>query len=102
VQHGDVPPTMPSGGPLIQSNRSLFMAETWLKTLRTVGPQEGYELAIKLSRMAVKYTQPSEDMRARLRPPYAENADSLIAVSHVVATYFDTVAAANDYWSESR
>ena len=75
------------------------MAEAWLSSLKTSTPQEGYELAIKLSRMAVKYTQPSAEVRDKLRPAYAENADSLTAVSQVVATNFQTVAAANNYWN---
>lgn len=74
------------------------MAEQWLSSLLTSGPQEGYELAIKLSRMGVKYTQPSAEIRDRLRPAYAENADSLTAVSQVIAINFQTIAAANDYW----
>lgn len=43
------------------------MADTWLTSLITATPQEGYELAIKLSRMGVKYTQPSAEVRDRLR-----------------------------------
>jgi Hexameric tyrosine-coordinated heme protein (HTHP) len=34
--------------------------ETWLPTLMTQTPQAGYELAIKLSRMAVKLTPPDD------------------------------------------
>jgi len=30
----------------------------WLETLLTSTPQEGFELAVKLSRMGVKTTQP--------------------------------------------
>ena len=74
------------------------MADTWLTTLITKTPQEGYELAIKMARMGVKYTQPSDEARQRMRPQYAENADSLTAASHVIAVNFQTVAAANDYW----
>ena len=59
--------------------------EAWLPSLITATPQEGYELAIKLSRMAVKYTQPSAEVRAQLRPVYEKDADSLTAVSQVVA-----------------
>ena len=72
--------------------------ETWLTTLVTETPQQGYELAIKMARMGVKYTQPSDEARKRMRPEYAENADSLTAASHVIAVNFQTVAAANDYW----
>ena len=32
------------------------MPDLWLSTLKTATPQEGYELAIKLSRMGIKYT----------------------------------------------
>ncbi|PMN87384.1 hexameric tyrosine-coordinated heme protein [Enterovibrio norvegicus] len=74
------------------------MSNTWLPTLITDIPEEGYQLAIKMSRMGVKYTQPSDEVRDKLRPQYAESADSLIAVSQVVATNFQTVAAANNYW----
>ena len=71
---------------------------TWLPSLKTETPEEGYELAIKLSRMAVKKTQPDDGVRSRLRDAYANNADSLTMASHVVAVNFQTVAAANDYW----
>ena len=76
------------------------MPDLWLTTLKTATPQEGYELAIKLSRMGIKYTQPSDEVRQKLRDDYANNADSLTAVSQVVATNFQTVAAANNYWNE--
>ncbi len=76
------------------------MSDLWLTTLKTATPQEGYELAIKLSRMGIKYTQPSDEVRQKLRDDYANNADSLTAVSQVVATNFQTVAAANNYWNE--
>ncbi len=71
---------------------------TWLPTLKTATPQEGYDLAVKMARVAIKMTQPDADVRERLRPVYAGNADALIASSQVVATHFATVAAANDYW----
>jgi len=74
------------------------MSDIWLPSLITGTAQEGYDLAVKLSRVAVKLTQPDAAMRDRLRPDYADDADSLIAVSQVVATNFATVAAANNYW----
>ena len=74
------------------------MNDKWLNSLQTEDPQTGFELAIKLSRMGVKYTQPSDEIRNKLRPVYAENADSLTAVSQVVAINFQTIAAANNYW----
>lgn len=74
------------------------MTDTWLTSLQTATPQDGFELAIKLARMGVKYIQPSAEARDRLRPAYAEDANALIASSQVVAVNFQTVAAANNYW----
>ena len=74
------------------------MADTWLTSLITATPQEGFELALTLSRRGVKYTQPDPEVLHKLRPDYANNADSLTAASHVVAVNFQTVAAANNYW----
>lgn len=71
---------------------------TWLTSLKTKTPQEGFELAIKLSRMGVKYTQPDTEVLHRLRPQYAEDPMGLTAASQVVAIHFQTVAAANNYW----
>ena len=75
-----------------------IVMKKWLTSLKTNTPQEGFELAIKLSQKGVEYTQPSEEIRKRLRPKYSRNADSLIAASQVIATNFITVAAANNYW----
>lgn len=72
--------------------------DLWLPSLQTETPQEGFELAIMLSRRGVKYTQPDVEVLKRLRPDYAENADSLTAASQVIAINFQTVAAANNYW----
>jgi hypothetical protein len=74
------------------------MAEQYLPTLITANPEEGFQLAIKLSRLAVKFTQPDAAVRERLRPEYAEDADALTAASQVVAINFATVAQANNYW----
>lgn len=73
----------------------------WLPTLITSTPAEGYDLAVKLSRVAVKTTQPDADVRKKLRPVYAEDSNALIAVSQVVATHYATIAAANGYWRET-
>lgn len=70
----------------------------WLKTLKTETPQEGFELAIKLSRMGVKYTQPNVEVLKKLRNDYANNADGLTAASQVVALNFQTISKANNYW----
>jgi len=74
------------------------MADTWLTTLITNTPQEGFELAITLSRRGVRYTQPDTQVLHKLRPEYANDADSLTAASQVIAINFQTVAAANNYW----
>lgn len=74
------------------------MSDIWLPSLITETPQQGFELAITLSRRGVKYTQPDVDTLKKLRPDYANNAEALTAASHVVAVNFQTVAAANHYW----
>lgn len=71
---------------------------SWLPTLITETPEQGFEIALKLSRTAIKKTQPDDAVRSRLRADYENNADSLTMASHVVATNFQTVAAANNYW----
>jgi hypothetical protein len=67
-------------------------------TLLTATPEEGRALAIKLARLTVKTTQPSEEVRARLRGVYADDPHMLIGIAHVVAVEFATIAAANNYW----
>ena len=74
------------------------MAETWLPTLLTETPQAGFELAVKLSRVGVKATQPSDEVRKQLRPDYDHDSAQLIASSQVIAINFQTIAAANQYW----
>ena len=67
-------------------------------SLLTATPEEGRALAMKMSRLIIKSTQPDGDVRERLRLEYAEDADSLLAVAQCVATEFATIAAANSYW----
>lgn len=74
------------------------MADAWLSSLITNTPQEGFELAITLSRRGVKYTQPDTTVLHKLRPEYANDAGELTAASQVIAINFQTVAAANNYW----
>jgi hypothetical protein len=74
------------------------MADIWLPNLLTNTPQEGYELAVKLSRAAVRITQSNPAVRNDLRAVYEKDAEALIATAAVVATNFQTVAAANNYW----
>ena len=72
--------------------------DSWLPSLIVETPEKGFDLAIKLSRVGVKKTQPSDEVRARLREIYENDADALIASSQVVAINFQTIAAANNYW----
>lgn len=67
-------------------------------SLITETPEEGFALAVKLSQKAVVYTQPEAQVRKGLRGQYANDPNSLIAVSHVVSVHFQTIAAANNYW----
>lgn len=71
-------------------------------SLITATPEEGRELAIMLARKTVGAIQPDADVRQKLRPEYATNADSLTMATHVVAIEFATVAAANDYWRDQK
>lgn len=71
---------------------------SWLPSLITETPEDGYALAIKLARVAVKHTQKSDNVRQELRRTYEQDANALIASSHVVAVHFQTIAAANDWW----
>jgi hypothetical protein len=77
------------------------MSDIWLPSLITNTPQDGYALAVKMSRVAVKMTQPDATIRENLRAVYEKDADALIAASAVVATHFQTVAAANNYWKDT-
>ena len=72
------------------------MSDLWLSTLKTATPQEGYELAIKLSRMGIKYTQPSDEVRQKLRDDYANNADSLTAADAANLRGFEALAKSID------
>ena len=71
-----------------------------ITTLKTNTPGEGFALAVQLSQKGVVVTQPSAEVRQRLRPIYANNADRHIVVSQVIAINFQTVAAANNYWMD--
>lgn len=72
----------------------------WLNTLITETPQEGFELAITLSRKGVGYVQSDDTVKKRLREDYANDADSLTMASQVIAINFQTVSAANNYWRD--
>lgn len=88
------------GAPLI----ALAQPESGTKpqelSLITATPDEGFELAIALSRRAVTTIQKDRKVLVEERAEYASDADALIAASQVVAINFQTIAAANNYWHE--
>lgn len=69
-------------------------------SLITESPDEGFSLAIALSRRAVTTIQPDKKVLHAERPVYAGSAEDLTAASHVVAVWFNTIAQANDYWRD--
>ncbi|WP_303730898.1 hexameric tyrosine-coordinated heme protein [Paracoccus solventivorans] len=75
-------------------------AAPWLTSLITETPQAGFDLAVTMARKAVTTTQTDKDTLHKLRPNYAHDPQSLIGVSGVAATWFATIAAANDYWRQ--
>ncbi len=77
------------------------MSNPWLTSLIAADAQAGWDLAVKLSRMGVTVTQPNDDVRARLRDVYANDAQSLTEASKLIAVNFQTVAAANSYWRDA-
>jgi hypothetical protein len=79
----------PAGAALAQADELSLITDT---------PAEGFELAVKLSQRGVAKTQTDPEVRKLLRGAYAQDADSLINVSQVIAIHYQTVAAANDYW----
>jgi len=70
-------------------------------SLITATPEEGFQVALKLSRLGVTQTQPNREILHEGRKAYAQDPDSLIAASHVVAVHFQTIAAANNYWRDN-
>src|SRR5262245_20487023 len=76
------------------------MDESWLPTLNTNSPQEGFELAVKLSRLAMMVAQSSDvdGQGIRIRPIEQDDAPQVIQAAHVIALNFQTIAQANDWW----
>jgi len=68
--------------------------------LITETPDAGFALAIQLARRAVTTIQPDKEVLKEGRKEYAQDPDSLIAASHVVAIHFQTISAANNYWRD--
>lgn len=74
--------------------------EIWLDSLITDTPQEGRELAIKMSRKSIAAIQTDPEIRKKLRENYASDTAQLIASANVIAIEFQTIAAANNYWKK--
>lgn len=72
--------------------------ESWLPTLITETPEQGFDLALTMARRAVTTTQTDKEVLFDQRPVYSTDAASLIDVSGVASGWFGTIAAANDYW----
>lgn len=72
--------------------------EIWLESLLTKTPQEGRELAIKMARKTIAAIQTDPEIRKKLRSSYDSDTQQLIDSAQVVATEFQTIAAANNYW----
>lgn len=70
----------------------------YLPSLITSTPMEGRELAITLARKSIAAIQTDPDIRKQLRKDYAEDTAQLIASAQVIATEFQTIAVANNYW----
>lgn len=75
--------------------------EIWLESLLTKTPQEGRELAIKMSRKSIAAIQTDPEVRKKLRKDYAEDTAQLIASAQVIATEFQTIALANNFWKNT-
>ncbi|MGX1675900.1 hexameric tyrosine-coordinated heme protein [Streptomyces sp. NPDC055400] len=67
-------------------------------SLLTSTPEKGRALALTLARHTIHNIQPDLDILKGGRPNYSTTPDSLTAAAHVVATEFQTIAAANNYW----
>ena len=74
------------------------MDESWLPTLTTSTPQEGFELAIKLSQLGMMISQSFDSDGPQRHAIQPEGVAQLIGTAHVIAVNFQTVAAANDWW----
>lgn len=86
--------------PKQEEKKEADLPKPWLGSLITGTAQEGWALAVKMSRMGVKTTQPNVEILHKVRPAYSEDATNLIACSQVIALNFQTIAAVNNYWKK--
>jgi Hexameric tyrosine-coordinated heme protein (HTHP) len=74
---------------------AVMLDDIWLPTLNTNTQQEGFELAVKLSRLAVMVAQSYDGDSQQTRPNQRDGGSQLIGA---IALNFQTIAAANDWW----
>jgi hypothetical protein len=72
--------------------------DLWLPTLKTDTPQDGIELAVKLSDLGFMVSQGTENSRPSQRNKQNYTHGQRIAAAHVIALNFQTIAAANNWW----
>lgn len=76
--------------------------ENYLPSLITDTPLKGRELAIKLARKSIAAIQTDGEVRKKLRHDYVNDTKQLIASAQVIATEFQTIAQANNYWRNEK
>ncbi|MBW1294429.1 hexameric tyrosine-coordinated heme protein [Aquimarina litoralis] len=70
----------------------------WLPSLITNNPQEGFELAIKLSQMGIKASNSNNELFKNTELNYYPNVIRASNLSQLIALSFHTIALANNYW----
>ena len=80
------------------------MVDNWLPSLKTATPQEGFDLATKLARVGVKVTQPSAEVRDKLRAAYDHDTTQLIALSFpkIISGRIDGAVQPGSEWWQCR
>lgn len=71
-----------------------------ISSLITETPEEGYQLAVQLSRKAISTMVPDLETRKKMYPDYIGDAKNLTHASEVVAIHFHTISLANDFWKD--
>ncbi len=91
---------VPTWGVAPAANAADSPKKEGIQSLITETPEEGFQLALKLSRKGVTETQGDREVLHEGRADYAQSPDALIQASGVVAVHFQTVAEANNYWRD--
>lgn len=72
------------------------------QTVNTKTPAKGNLLTFKMARVVIKATHANAKVHDKLQPVDAENACTLIDLSHVVAAHYATVSSADTHWKETQ